>query len=778
VAYEISDEQRALQAAVRKVVDDHGQPRASYDRGPSVDRGLWGRLGDLGALALGASTAVGGGGGQVIDQVLVAEQLGYGAAAVPAATMSALDHVLTSVDSGEAKSLVSELAQGKRVVVLGISASHGLDLGLVPAHAHDEWSLSGRVDDLVEGSDLLLVPVITEHEVAWFSLSTDSPRCTLADQPSLDQGQRLGALACEGAQSVLVGHTARATLDEASSRVLVMLAGQAVGAAERALEISVAHAKSRHQFGQPIGRFQAVKHALANMLIDVENARSAAYNAAWAIDDGRADQGKAVRMAKAVATENAVRVVHAAIQVHGGIGYTWEHELHLLLRRAKSAQLMLGDADSHFERLGEMVIEDRRDVNGRSASGTSASLSVVVEVAGDAAFLDELSGWLDANLPDGWGTPDHRLPRDPAARRASLIELQTRMARGRWVGIHWPEEFGGRSASLAQQITYHAELVRRGVPQLPGHRGITIVGPTLIRHGTTEQQQRFIDRIRTGEDLWAGGFSEPEAGSDLAALRTRGEISGDVVRINGQKIWTSSARWCNWIYTLVRTNPSVPKHEGISVVLVPLDSPGITVRPIRQIQGVADFNEVYFDDVEVPTDNILGAVDAGWSVNRTTLSHEHFTLFVGAQARYARTVDSVIDGVLRRGLVNDGGGAAARVRVRLAREWATSQLLLTNGLRNVARVQSGGEPGPEGSIMKIFGQEAEKGLFELALDLLGPDAVLDRGALGAIDGGKWLFGYLASRAATIGGGTSEIHRSKIGENVLGLPRDMASSSPD
>ena len=405
------------------------------------------------------------------------------------------------------------------------------------------------------------------------------------------------------------------------------------------------------------------------------------------------------------------------------------------------------------------------------------TFDAIIEAAGDHAFHEELRTWLDENLPEGWGTPDFRMPRDPDERRAFLRQWQATMAAGKWVGIHWPIEYGGRSATLAQQIIYNAELAARSLPPLPGHRGLTIVGPTLIKHGTPEQRERFLERIRYGQDLWAGGFSEPEAGSDLAGLRTRGEIDGDTVVVNGQKIWTSSAHWCNWIYTLVRTDPAAPKHRGISVVAIPLDSPGITVRPIRNIAGTREFNEVFFDDVTVPVDNIIGPVNGGWNVNRTTLSHEHFTLFIGAQVRYSRSLEQIIR--LACSLQRPGGRRPAEdpaIRERIARAYTVSQLLLVNGMRNVAKVQVGGNPGPEGSISKLFGQESEKKLFELALDIAGPAGVLDRGARSSPDRGKWQYGYLSARAATIGGGTSEIHRNKIAESVLGLPRDLWADS--
>lgn len=396
----------------------------------------------------------------------------------------------------------------------------------------------------------------------------------------------------------------------------------------------------------------------------------------------------------------------------------------------------------------------------------------MIDAVGDAEFRDELRSWLDENLPDGWGTPGYRLPRDPGERLEFLRSWQRRMADGRWVGIHWPEAFGGRNASIAQQIVYHLELSERGVPPLPGHRGLTIVGPTLIQHGSDAQRDRFLQRLRVGDDLWAGGFSEPGAGSDLASLRTRGVIDGASMVVTGQKIWTSQAHQCNWIFTLVRTDPTAPKHNGISAVLIPLDSPGIEIRPIRRMSGGAEFNEVFFDDVVVPMDNVLGPVNDGWRVNRTTLSHEHSTLFVGSQVRYAKTLADIIR--LSRSHTGANGTIRASdpdIRARIARSWGVSQLLLVNGLRNVAKVQAGGVPGPEGSIMKVFGQESEKELFELALDVAGPAGLLDRGAAGAADRGKWVYGYLAARAATVGGGTSEIHRNKIGEGVLGLPRD-------
>ncbi|MEZ5169972.1 MAG: acyl-CoA dehydrogenase family protein [Acidimicrobiia bacterium] len=392
--------------------------------------------------------------------------------------------------------------------------------------------------------------------------------------------------------------------------------------------------------------------------------------------------------------------------------------------------------------------------------------------ADEVRFRDELRGWLDDNLPNGWGTPDFRLPRDPAERIAWFRDWQATLASGRWVGIHWPEEFGGRDATLLEQVVYHTEIATRKAPMVIGNTGLSICGPTIIVHGTDEQRERFLHPMLTGEHLWCEGFSEPNAGSDLAGLRTRGVIDGDELVINGQKIWTSGAQIADWMFALVRTNPGAPKRHGISFVLVPMDAEGLDVRPIRQLGGDSEFAEVFLDNVRIPLSNVVGDLDHGWQVARTTLSHERSTLFMASQLRFAATLDQVI--ALAKKTTDESGRPRARdprLRQRIARTWVNAQLIRVNGARNLGRVMAGGDIGPEGSIAKLFGQESEQELYELALDTAGPAGVLDRHATDAPDRGKWILGYLRTRASTIGGGTSEIQRNIIAERVLGLPRD-------
>jgi alkylation response protein AidB-like acyl-CoA dehydrogenase len=390
----------------------------------------------------------------------------------------------------------------------------------------------------------------------------------------------------------------------------------------------------------------------------------------------------------------------------------------------------------------------------------------------EEAFRAELGDWLDANLPDGWGTPAFRFPRDPTARLAWFRDWQARMDDGSWVAIHWPAEHGGRGASLMEQVVYHTELASRRAPALIGHIGLSICGPTIIVHGTQEQQDRFLAPMRSGAHIWCEGFSEPDAGSDLAGLRTRGELDGDELVLNGQKIWTSGAEIADWMFALVRTDPEAPKREGISFVLVPMDAPGLTVRPIRQIGGDSGFNEVFLENVRIPRANVVGPLHGGWGVARTTLSHERSTLFMASQLRMTQTL-AEIAALARRSTDAHGRRRAddPSLRQRIARAWVGSQLSRINGVRNLGRVLAGEEPGPEGAIMKLFGQESEQRLYELALDAAGPTGILDKGAADAPDRGKWVLGYLRTRASTIGGGTSEIQRNILAERVLGLPRD-------
>jgi len=387
----------------------------------------------------------------------------------------------------------------------------------------------------------------------------------------------------------------------------------------------------------------------------------------------------------------------------------------------------------------------------------------------DAAFAAEFATWLDAHLP----AVHEKLAsaKGDAEKQAVARDWQSQMAAAGWAAITWPREFGGRAATARQQLMFYLTSAERRVPPLAGRIGLNLCGPTLIAHGTPEQQQRFLPPMLDGRHVWCQGFSEPGAGSDLASLRTRGVIDGDSLVITGQKIWTSGAQHADWMFALVRTDPDAPKRRGISFVLVPMTADGVDVRPIRQISGDAGFNEVFLDEVRVPRANVVGALNDGWNVTRTTLANERAILFMGQQMALTATLRKSI----AMASEPDPHGVRAaddpHLRDRIAQAWMDVELVRLNGMRNLAKVLACKEPGPEGAMLKLFGQQVEQHLHELALDLGGEFAILDRGAADAPNQGKWALGWLRTRASTIGGGTSEIQRNVLAERILAQPRD-------
>jgi alkylation response protein AidB-like acyl-CoA dehydrogenase len=387
----------------------------------------------------------------------------------------------------------------------------------------------------------------------------------------------------------------------------------------------------------------------------------------------------------------------------------------------------------------------------------------------EARFQGEVRDWLLANLPAGWGTPACRRSEEPAEKVAFARAWQRKLYDGGWAGLHWPREYGGRGASPLEQFLFAEEYTRVGAPPMidigvgPG-----LVGPTLIHHGTEAQKRRFLEKILTGEEVWCQGFSEPNAGSDLANCRTRAELRGDAFHVTGQKIWTSYARFADFCILVVRTDFQAPKHKGLSFLLVDMRSPGITIRPLVEMTGVAWFNEVFFDDVVVPRESMVGRLNEGWTIAITTLAHER-----AGSAPHARLAGELRDVLaLARRLERDGRpvGGDRRWRQRLAQTWVENEILRLLAWKQVSQIARTGEPGPEGSCLKLVWSELDMRMKELAIELEGPYAALERGAPHAVDGGRWQYEYLWSRAASIYAGTSEVQRNIIAQRVLGLPR--------
>jgi alkylation response protein AidB-like acyl-CoA dehydrogenase len=327
----------------------------------------------------------------------------------------------------------------------------------------------------------------------------------------------------------------------------------------------------------------------------------------------------------------------------------------------------------------------------------------------------------------------------------------------------WPHDVGGLDLPLADQLAYYRMSTDAGAPPHPCPLSF-ILAPTLIAHGTQEQKDRFLRPLLRADEFWCQGFSEPGAGSDLSSLSTRAVRDGDVYRVTGQKVWTTMADRADWMFALVRTGSGEKPSDGITYLLIPMNSPGITVRPLRDVSGAAHFAEVFFDDVEVPVENVVGDEGAGWSIMRTSLGHERATAFLADEFKYRKTADRVIDLVVSQGLADDPG-----VRQDVARLESGVRTIAANSARALAAVLRGEDPGGVASVNRLVKSEFEQHMHALALRAVGPYAALGSRAPDAVDDGRWTFGYLMSRATTIGAGTAEIQRNTIAESVLGLP---------
>ncbi len=380
--------------------------------------------------------------------------------------------------------------------------------------------------------------------------------------------------------------------------------------------------------------------------------------------------------------------------------------------------------------------------------------------AEERAFAGEVRAWLEANLevPPRFETLDEEIE---WGRR-----WQARLAADRWVGIHWPEEYGGRGASPIEVAIYNMEYARARAPQPVNRVGVNNVGPTLLAFGTDEQKRRWLPAILDASDVWCQLFSEPGAGSDLAALSTRAEPVDGGWMLSGQKVWTSYAQWSRWGICLARTDPDAPKHAGISYLVVDMEADGIEIRPLVQVTGEAEFNEVFLDDVFVPEDQLVGGLHQGWSVASTTLSHERGTIFAFKEQVVHEVFLAELFALARdRGVIDEVAASDA-----LVQSFVDLQVLRLHNWRTLSRLAQGIEPGPETSWIKLHWSEMSQAMSARAVDLCGDAAPLWRGAADSPGDGKWQRQWLWSGAATIAGGTSEVQRNIIAERILGLPR--------
>ncbi len=690
----ISEEHLELAASLRKwaaSLDGLAAVRTLDTDPGTAFPDVWKAVGEMGVATIGLPEAAGGGGGAVLDAAVALEACAHELVPGPLLGTVVAASLLGETDAaaaiGEGASVAIALDPSLSVVGDAPGATH-----LLVSDAGDEWYV-------VPGAAADVTP----------SLGVDLTRRS---------GSATVDLTAEGVTPVpgLTGGVVRRA-------TVTFAAAEASGVARWCLQTAVDHAKVREQFGRPIGSFQAIKHLCAEMLETSEAVTAAAWDVACAAFGDDEQWAFSADVALAIAFDGAVEVAKSCIQVLGGIGFTYEHDAHLYLRRALALRALVGDGDTAAEAL-----------TSRAAAGTRRRVSVDLD-GRDEAIRPEIAATVDrvAAAPD---------------QRAELV------ATG-YLTPHWPAPHG-LGADPVTQLVIDEELARAGVER----PDIVIAGwalPTIIEHGTDEQRERLVRPSLLGELVWCQLFSEPGSGSDLASLRTRADKVDGGWRLNGQKVWTSVADRADWGICLARTDPDVPQHQGISYLLVDMRSEGIDVRPLREITGQALFNEVFLDDVFVPDDCLVAEVGDGWRLARTTLANERVAM---ATSRLDKSVERA---------VTLAGGLSAEQRVRVGHAVALSTVCSLLGTRSTLRSLAGQGPGAESSIAKLLGVRNRQDSAELVVQLLGDRiAVLDPGADPETRAAVWEM--LNTRCLSIAGGTTQILRNVVGERILGLPR--------
>lgn len=699
---------------IRKLLD------ADTPAAPGARPAYWDGLAEQGLLGIHLPEAYGGGGGDLLDLAVVLEEAGRTALPGPYLASALASAVLHAAGAGE---LVRELAAGTRIGAVALAPGT-----LTAVEREDGHLLDGELPPVLSGAeaDLLLLPAASATGLRWFAVDTAAQGLTVRPHRSADPTRPTAAVRADG---VLVSaeRALRTGVGLVRDLAAVLLAAEACGTAARCLDTATEHAKVREQFGRPIGQFQGVKHLCADMLVRVEQARALAWDAARAAGEPRQPdevRGLAAALAAATALDAAYSCAKDTIQILGGIGFTWEHDAHLYLRRALVARQLLGAADDHRQRAVRLA-------------GGGARRELTLELPAHAA--GHRSAARDA-LAAARGL-------DPRAARRALAPTG-------YAAPHLPAPYG-LGAGPVQQLAVQQELREQGV-KLSDLGIATWVVPSLIAHGTPEQQDRYLLPTLRGELLWCQLFSEPGAGSDLASLRTRAERTPEGWRINGQKVWTSAAQWADHGILLARTDPDAPKHQGLGYFLVDMkNTEGIDIRPLKEITGDSLFNEVYFDDVLLPEDALVGEAGGGWRVARNTLGNER--VHMADQL----TFDTGLEALIERAEGVDGA-----CRARIGALAAEAHALACIGLRTTLQQVSGLEPGAGASVRKLVQTAHQQKVAELALELLGPDGAVCEGA-----GERAVHGFLMSRCLTIAGGTTQVQLNVVAERILGLPRD-------
>jgi alkylation response protein AidB-like acyl-CoA dehydrogenase len=701
----ISDDHAELAATVRKWAESQGSIDAV--RAAESDPGslaAWGaRAAELGITAIALPEDVGGGSGSLLDQAVALEAAAY--ALVPGPLLGTAVAGLLHDDAV----LRAGIAAGE--VTVGLAAS-----GALQSDGHRASGAVAAVLDAPSASHVS-VPVATDAGPRNVLVPVD--RVVVSPGPSVDLSRTVGEVT-----------VADLGLDEAprsaappTELFVTLAAAEASGIARWCLDTAVEYAKVREQFGRRIGAFQAVKHLCAEMLETSESVTAAAWDVAVAHDDDPEQWAFAAEVAATVCFDGAVEVAKSCIQVLGGIGFTFEHDAHLYLRRATALRALVGDP-------------------GTAAAALARRASAGVRRSGRIDF-----GGQDAEFREDARREAGRIAGLPADQRRSALAETGLLA------PHWPAPYG-LGAGPVQQLVIDQELDLAGV-----ERPDLVIGawaaPTILEHGSDEQRERFLGPTLRGEVTWCQLFSEPGAGSDLASLRTRAERVEGGWRLTGQKVWTSVAERADWGICLARTNPEAKPHAGITYFVVDMSSPGIDIRPLRELTGDALFNEVFLDGVFVPDDGVVGEVDGGWRLARTTLANERVAM---AGAKLGDSVELAVS-------LLDEPRLGPSAPEKIGRAIALAQVVKLLGTRSTLRSIAGQGPGAESSVAKLVGVRSRQDSAELAMELLGEEIFT-----GSERAARAADLFLRNRCLSIAGGTTQILRNVAGERILGLPR--------
>jgi 3-oxochol-4-en-24-oyl-CoA dehydrogenase len=726
VSFGVSEEHQALTETVARWAARHSPPEVARTALEAEAEGLpacWSSLHEQGLLGLHVSERRGGVGYGPPELAVVLDRLGAALTPGPVLPTAAVSLLLERHGpQALADEVVPALAAGERCAGIAIP---GGSLRAEPRG--DDLVVSGTSRHVLGAgtADLLLLSAETAHGPRWLLLDAVDARVEPRD--NLDGTRRVASMHLDGV--ALTADRVLPDLDDDTVRDVVstLAAAEMVGVADWCLDTAVEYAKVREQFGRPIGQFQSIKHLCAQMLVRTEQARATAWDAAYALEDAE-QRPLAAAVARAVAFSAAVDNAKDAVQILGGIGYTWEHDVHLYLRRATATRALFGPVD-----------EARVTAARRALSGQRRDMGLA--------------------LPEEEAAPIRTRVRAFAAELADLDEgeRRRRLADEGYLAPHWPRPWG-RDASPIEQVVIAEELAAAGieVPDLVIGKWIL---PTIISHGTEEQLERFVPPTFRGELTWCQMFSEPGAGSDLASLSTKAARTDGGWLLTGQKVWTSLAHESDYGMCLARTDTGARKHEGITAFIVDMSSPGLDIRPLREMNGRALFNEIFLNDVFVPDDHVIGELGGGWRAARTTLANERVEMSSGS------TMGRGVEGVLQA----LAGHPAADDRLMLARVGelvCEGQSLALLGHRTTLTQLSGTQPGAASSVRKLVGMGHAQETSELAFELLGAEGAAPEGEAESLADA-----FIRSRSLTIAGGTTQVLRNVIAERMLGLPRD-------